>query len=212
MNLHPPPFYASGHRFSMRSLPPSYTVPRPSQPQIYTFTTWSDDTSLLLPPSSATNRSPLYRISVALNLNPFSPLSYITTLRRGGDIDGDVVGEFELAIAHTRATVTLGHETMRMSSVLTNIDKSPPPRTIWRWKHDRIDFRWDCRNRLEDGSPMCICLDSRKLQLASFIPPPLDGEPPVPDATLTVFPDGHQYFDDILLSALVIARKMTLSI
>jgi len=193
------------------SRPPMYSVPRPSQPQIYTFTTWSEDTTLLLPPSTARNRSPLYRISVALNLNPFAPLSYITTVRRGGDIDGEVAGEFELAVAHSRATVTLGNHSVRMASVLTNFDQSPPPRTIWRWKHSNVDFRWDCRTTLEDGSPMCVCLDARKLQLASFVPPPLDASPPVPDATLTVFPDGHQFLDDILLSALVIVRKMTLS-
>ncbi|TCD69545.1 hypothetical protein EIP91_007169 [Steccherinum ochraceum] len=180
------------------SRPPTYSVPRPSQPQIYTFTTWSTDTTLLLPPSTARNRSPLYRISVELNLNPFAPLSYVTTVRRGGDVDGEIV-------------VTLGNHSTRMSSILTNFDRSPPPRTIWRWKHNKIDFRWDCRNTLDDGLPMCICLDSNKLQLASFVPPPLDAPPPAPDATLTVFPDGHQYFDDILLSSLVIARKITLS-
>lgn len=55
------------------------------------------------------------------------------------------------------------------------------------------------------------CLDSRKLQLASFVPPPIDGSPPLPDATLTVFPDGHEYFDHILISSLVVERKLTLS-
>ena len=55
------------------------------------------------------------------------------------------------------------------------------------------------------------CLDSRQQQLASFVPPPVDASPPLPDATLTVFPDGHEYFDHILISALVVERKLTLS-
>lgn len=55
------------------------------------------------------------------------------------------------------------------------------------------------------------CLDSRKSQLASFVPPPIDATPPLPDATLTVFPDGHEAFDHILVSALVVDRKLTLS-
>ena len=55
------------------------------------------------------------------------------------------------------------------------------------------------------------CLDSRNQQLASFVPPPIDASPPLPDATLTVFPDGHEYFDHILISALIVERKLTLS-
>ena len=47
--------------------------------------------------------------------------------------------------------------------------------------------------------------------MASFVPPPLDASPPLPAATLTVFPDGHELFDHIMMSALVVERKITLS-
>ena len=39
----------------------------------------------------------------------------------------------------------------------------------------------------------------------------MDASPPPPDATLTVFPNGHELFDHILISALIVERKMTLS-
>ena len=50
---------------------------------------------LLMPPRTARNLSPVYNIGVSLNLRPFTPLSYVTTVRRGGTADGPVVGEFE---------------------------------------------------------------------------------------------------------------------
>ena len=40
-------------------------------------------------------RTPIYNIAIGLNLDPFVPLSYITTIRRGMDEQGEVVGEFE---------------------------------------------------------------------------------------------------------------------
>jgi hypothetical protein len=50
-------------------------------------------------------------------------------------------------------------------------------------------------------------------QLASFVPPSPDASPPLPAAVLTVFPDGHQdnLFDHIVLSALIVERKLTMS-
>ena len=43
---------------------------------------------LLMPPRTVRDRSPVCNISVTLNLNPFAPLSYITSVRRGGMTDG----------------------------------------------------------------------------------------------------------------------------
>ena len=50
---------------------------------------------LLMPPESVADRSPIANISVALNLNPFAPLSYITTVRNGGTAEGAMIGDFE---------------------------------------------------------------------------------------------------------------------
>lgn len=58
------------------------------------------------------------------------------------------------------------------------------------------------------------CVDADRHQLASLVTPPLDASPPLPNATLTVFPDGHRHplFDHIVLSSLVIERKLQLMI
>lgn len=102
----------------------------------------------------------------------------------------------------------MGNRSERIANVLTAQHKTM---RLWRWQLSGVELFWDCTKRLDDGSPMCICLDSRKSQLASFVPPPIDASPPLPDATLTVFPDGHEAFDHILVSALIIDRKLTLS-
>ncbi|KAH7920767.1 hypothetical protein BV22DRAFT_1020639 [Leucogyrophana mollusca] len=177
----------------------------------YTFTGWASDSMLLMPPSTATNLSPIYRISVRLSLNPFAPLSYVTTLQRGGSTQGEVVGSFEISLNQKSAILTLGDSTTRLKNVLWSTD---PSHKLWRWSCGGTDLRWDCRSMLEDGSPMCICYDgdpNSSNQLASFVPPPIDASPPLPAAVLTVFPDGHPHFDHILLSALVVERKRTLA-
>ncbi|KAH9939483.1 hypothetical protein B0H21DRAFT_780603 [Amylocystis lapponica] len=199
----------SGHSSPTETLPDYLHIERPTQPLIYSFVTWDPQTVYLLPPRAVDpGRGPIYTISVALNLAPFVPLSYITTVRRGSDPDGEFVGEFELGVRHKRATVMIGARATRMSNVLQNERRSPKQ---FRWVYEAADLRWDCRTALDDGSPMCICADASSHQLASFVPPPLDASPPLPEATLTVFPDGHRFFDHILLSALVVERKMTLS-
>lgn len=84
----------------------------------------------------------------------------------------------------------------------------------WDWSisDTGAHLRWDCRSTLDDGSPMCVCYDSLSShQLATFIPPPLDANPPIPDAELTVFPQGWDSFDEILISALVLERKRGLA-
>ena len=50
---------------------------------------------ILLPPLTVNDRAPIANIAVALNLNPFAPLAYVTTVRHGGTSEGDVIGEFE---------------------------------------------------------------------------------------------------------------------
>ncbi|OSD05067.1 hypothetical protein PYCCODRAFT_1406436 [Trametes coccinea BRFM310] len=204
------PDYVTEANIPPPNLPPNYALTqRPIRPRIYTFSSWNHDSMFLLPPNDVDRTlTPVYNISVALNLNPFVPLSYVTTIRRGIDEDGEFVGEFELAVMQSRAIVKLGDHSTRMSNVLKKDGYSPRK---FLWQCGDVEIRWDCRTTLDDGSPMCICSDGRSNQIASFVPPPLDASPPLPAATLTIFPDGHELFDHILLSALVVERKITLS-
>lgn len=69
--------------------PQSHTI----RPTTYTFSTLSFNSMLLLPPSDATDTRPLYHVSVAHNC--FMPLSYITTVRKGGTENWEFVGDSE---------------------------------------------------------------------------------------------------------------------
>ena len=92
----------------------------------------------------------------------------------------------------------------------------------------KINFRWDCRSNLDDGSPTCVVRVPPKkpyskalqveidkgFELQSYyqtrsgrnvcVPPPPDALPPLHEATLAVFnPLGHRLMDEILISLLI---------
>ena len=154
-----------------------------------------------------------------------------------------------MGITHSRSTVSLGNYSTRLKNILQNDVRSPVcnaahttlPTLLtgihmsfsqdrFTWRYQTVEFYWDCRTKLDDGSRMCIvcwflcasnlplsllqCVDADRHQLASLVPPPLDASPPLPNATLTVFPDGHRnlLFDHIVLSSLVIERKLQLMV
>ncbi|KAI0915184.1 hypothetical protein AcV5_005484 [Taiwanofungus camphoratus] len=152
------PASSTVNRTPTTSRPPHYVhIERPTQPFIYTFVSWNSKSMFLLPPRAIDpGRGPIYSISVALNLNPFAPLSYVTTVRRGADIDGEFVGEFEwlsassrLGIMHNRATVKIGNYSTRLPNILSSNPRSPRQ---FKWRYENIDLRWDCRTTLDDGS------------------------------------------------------------
>ncbi|KAJ7280318.1 hypothetical protein C8J57DRAFT_1302262 [Mycena rebaudengoi] len=157
----------------------------------------------MVPPQDADDQGQ-YRIAVALNPNPFVPISYRTSVHRvqAEDHQEWFIGEFELSLNH------YPNDRQHNDQCPLFINNSP---NHWTWRWDEIGLRWDCRSTLEDGSPMCICYTiSTTTQLATFVPPPLDVPPPLPEPVLTVFPDGHECFDHILFSALIIERKLGL--
>ncbi|KAJ8462055.1 hypothetical protein ONZ45_g5210 [Pleurotus djamor] len=212
MIIEPPPPRTTSPEPEVESEdPPDYNTSTTRHSRPPQFTNWLSDSLLLVPPrnASTSNVNPLYHISVKLNLNPFLPVSYITTVRRGADDQGPLVGSFEMSLSQRRATVSIGDIMTGLSKVLQTINSSP---RHWSWNFGDVRLRWDCRNVLDDGSPMCICYarDDVSTQLASFVPPPLNASPPLPAATLTVFPEGHDCFDHILISALIVDRKRTL--
>jgi len=187
--------------------------PDPPNPVTYTFTGWAQgsDSILLMPPQEAESQQPLYRITVQLDLNPFFPVSYITRVFRCGVEDGELVGEFGLTWNGTPGLLQIGDTTTRISSVLSKASKC----FDWNAKNN---FRWDCRSILDDGSPLCVCYvylpsssfsaSPEPIQVATFVPPPQDALPPLPEATLTVFPIGHKLMDEILISSLIVVRML----
>lgn len=84
--------------------PLRYTLTqRPKHPLTYTFTDWHSNRVYLVPPEGAEPETVTsYSIAVELNLNPFLPLSYVTTVRRAGPTgpgsatpEDSFIGKFE---------------------------------------------------------------------------------------------------------------------
>ncbi|KIM42564.1 hypothetical protein M413DRAFT_444279 [Hebeloma cylindrosporum] len=185
----------------------------PQAPIKYDFTGWAQSSMFLMPPRGFPIQQPLYRITVELDLNPFLPVSHVTKVFRCGDQENELVAEFSFALNHKRAVLSMGDTVTRLSNALFSVN-STPKHFNWILGHR---LHWDCREMLGNGSPLCVCYlppsstagQYEGVKIASFIPPPPDASPPLPDATITIFPQGHQLMDHIIVSALVVERMLT---
>ncbi|GLB35891.1 putative para-aminobenzoic acid synthetase [Lyophyllum shimeji] len=172
--------------------PPGYQSTRKPLTSI-TYTFWPQTTPsnsmILAPPLDLENPGPSYCISV--NMNCFTPSSYVTTIRRDS-WDGEFVGDFEMG--------------------LTTSKKSS---SSWTWKTPELDksvhLYWD--DSAAAGVITCFSSKDRTTGnvLARFIPPahPRRHGRPAEMHRLEVSPQGHEYFDDILMSALIVERLRT---
>ncbi|KAG2009000.1 hypothetical protein CC2G_014376 [Coprinopsis cinerea AmutBmut pab1-1] len=216
--------------------PPDYgtAVNRPRHPPastptpaIYRFTPWTGTSMLILPPQDETNQQPLYRITVELDLNPFLPVSTVTRIERvggrpsPGSEGAGVVAEFSMSMNRKRGTLTMPSTgiSTRLSKVIRSVGSGSGK--VFEWTFRDVVLKWDCTEVLQDGSGMLVCYRvlansastgpggiplRQEIQIATFVTPPLDGSPPLPDATLTVFPQGHAVMDQLVLSGLVAVR------
>lgn len=171
-------------------------------PVRYTFSRISDNSMILVPPPSApaAESHPLYHISVTQNL--FNPFSYVTTIHRGGTENGEFVAEFEHGIAQAPATIYMKGVERTLWSVLTK--NGPHSRGVWTWiRSSGSPLIWDCEWEVKK-----VTLGNRPGVLAKFAPAPScrKKNKPAKVAQLEVHPDGQQFFDDILISALAIER------
>jgi len=188
---------------------------RPSGPVVYTF--WTQTTPpnsmILAPPPDQEDSHPSYYISVILNC--FTPSSYITTIKRGSE-EGDLVGDFEMGLTTSKKvhTVCIRGNEYPISDILESSYRRPF-RNAWTWKtsdHDKsVSLFWD---ESSTGGVM-TCFSSKDKTssnvLAKFIPPVhlrKHGRPAEMNR-LEVSPQGHDLFEDILMSALILERVRT---
>ncbi|RDB28906.1 hypothetical protein Hypma_015805 [Hypsizygus marmoreus] len=200
---------------SSTASPPGYQATRKPLSSI-TYTFWPQTTPpnsmVLAPPLDLDNPRPSYCISV--NLNCFTPTSHVTTIRRGS-WEGEFVGDFEIGLSNSKKPNTLcirGNE-----HHLSDILKSgyQPFRNTWTWRisdHDKpISLFWD--DSAAGGVLTCFSSKDKTTAnvVARFIPPAhlrRHGRPAEMNR-LEVSPQGHDYFDDILLCALILERIRT---
>ncbi|KDR67611.1 hypothetical protein GALMADRAFT_231799 [Galerina marginata CBS 339.88] len=188
--------------------PPDYTttVQRPTDPVQYEFSPTSYNSMIVMSGSDAQAPRPKYHIAVTMNC--FMPLCHITTIRRGGSELGQYVAQFEMGISQGPSTVTIDGSQVLISSALS---KRTGTRSagIWLWTPpDKAKgVLWNCRTvPFSCRSVIDIGSGSEESLLANFTPAGHDhGQASV--AKLTVRPKGQHFFDDLLLSLLIIERK-----
>lgn len=165
----------------------------------------------LTPPSYVDGGHGPYWISV--NMNCFTPSSYITTIRRDAR-DGELVGDFELGIATMKKpTICIRGNEFGLNDVIDANHKLF--RNSWAYRIQEIDksviLHWD--EASGNGSMTCFSSKDKTVTnlLAKFLlpfHPRKQGR--APEYTrLEVTPHGHDYLDDIVMSVLIIERLRT---
>ncbi|ETW77322.1 hypothetical protein HETIRDRAFT_118485 [Heterobasidion irregulare TC 32-1] len=191
------------------------------EPSTYAFCPLSSNSMLLVPPASAGPR-PHYHVSV--HLDCFNPTSYSTVVRRGESEAGQYVGEFKLAGSNEPDMVTIGAETMRVSTALTVIRKKGFLSRLlchrggvgsfehsWIWRFGKVHLLWRCNDDIyecalkasEDGRFLLPIMVATFVKKSTAI---VGRSTHQRLAELKVYPKGLAVLDQIVVSILVIAR------
>ncbi|KXN91273.1 hypothetical protein AN958_01408 [Leucoagaricus sp. SymC.cos] len=195
------------------ALPPGYEtiVLVPNKTVKYQFSNLGPNCMLLSPTSEYPNMGPMYHIAVSMNC--FVPYSYITTMTRGCTADGEVVGDFEqgelVDTSVRKPIVNFRGRGYPMDKLMSR------SKMKWTWLHPLEEmalgksfFTWDCTH-WRDTTPVFSLRGSPFTLLASFTPQtPFRqcGQPNQP-STLEVTPEGHKYFDELILSLLIVEAE-----
>ncbi|KAF8653681.1 hypothetical protein AX16_003832 [Volvariella volvacea WC 439] len=207
--------------------PPTNDMKRPIEPELlqedmkYTFSDagYGAMTVSLHNPSPRQREiglgNPIYHISVRPNC--FAPLSCKTILRRGGTADGELIGEFEMGISSETPRLVYKGREGSIIEVLSRSDrpkkKSPKAKGVWKWtlvpSSPEAQIQWDysvhpvytCSFKPRSGVQATV-----KPKLATFYAETMQSGRLVP-AELEITPLGQEYFDEIIMSLLILERK-----
>ncbi|KAJ3510101.1 hypothetical protein NLJ89_g4863 [Agrocybe chaxingu] len=212
VHLRPPPPSTP----SVSSVVREYPVIR----YIFTPTCPVSNSLTLIPPPDMPDTVPRFHIAVTSNV--FNPLSYITTVYQGETQFGQWVGSFEMGISGCLSRVRMHKQDVPVINVLGK--RGSRTSAVWTWKplssrvNNGLPWKWDYR--ATHGAGVCRSTDADKTLLATFIPSPTAGrsyspgvvqvnsrgeETPLPALQVTL--EGQKFFEDILISLLVIERK-----
>ncbi|KAF8913123.1 hypothetical protein CPB84DRAFT_1760398 [Gymnopilus junonius] len=172
---------------------------------------------MIMTPPSYLDEYPSYYISV--NMNCFTPFSYITTIRRDG-WSSEVIADFEMGLPGLRkmSTVCLhGHE-CPIDEILESSPKVFRAGSyLWKSKGDTgpstVNLYWEESSATSSSVLSCFLGKEKNATnaLAKFMHSTILRRPGrSPDvARLDVTPQGHDYFDEIVVSMLIIERMRT---
>ncbi|KAJ3564580.1 hypothetical protein NP233_g8209 [Leucocoprinus birnbaumii] len=197
---------------SQPATPPGYLESRrPATSITYSFAPQNMPSNSMILSAPAYIDAPQEAYYITVNMNCFTPSSYITTIR-SGSWDGETIGDFEMGLTTPKSqckVFTRGRE-FSLTDLLETSYRLV--KTTFTWKimdMEKHMLYWD------DSSGVLTCYSSKdRVQghlLAKFIPPSQprkNGRSP--ELTrLEVLPTGHDFIDDIVISVLVIERLRT---
>ncbi|KAH9479705.1 hypothetical protein JR316_0008300 [Psilocybe cubensis] len=202
--------------------PPDYDVARiPTYPVVYTFSSLGPSSSamILVPTQDSPDTRPIYHISVGHD--PFFPMSFITSVVRGGHAEGDYVGGFKTIQAYrmigtnrwlptpASETVTIRGFEYPMPGLFVKNNKNGLKHFQWGNKlKEQYRLTWACPAFPGARVYTCYKQGHETQPLAKFTPTNelLRRNTPFPEAKLEIMPIGHGLFDDILISVLLLER------
>jgi hypothetical protein len=193
--------------------PPSPQIPNPPNRKIkgkttlYTFVFHASGYNCMdvIPHVShpSTPTAPAYHLAVQMNC--FIPGVFQTTLYRGHDNTGEIVGDFELSSPDRNAVVGLHGEEFELASLL--LVKEDWDGVAPRFEWARNNLRWNCSQvpnvctvRHANGSSITVA------KFTTCRRPRKPGEMTPPLAQLELFSPGAHLLDDIILSILIVEQ------
>ncbi|KAF5362405.1 hypothetical protein D9756_002663 [Leucocoprinus leucothites] len=191
--------------------PPDYVEALiPTCPVDYTFNTVEGDSHsmVVVPPLDVVDTRPRYHITVVHDL--FDPTFFVTSIRKGGN-SGHLVGDFR-----TKADCSALEETVYFKRSEDHIFKkivAGTKKDEFQWKLQHKDgglllWRWEkwwtCRYVPTQTTSKNKHYDT----IAQFYPAAMRTSSSSRRITkMTMEPAGQKYFDEILLSILILERK-----
>ncbi|KAJ4485168.1 hypothetical protein C8R41DRAFT_442217 [Lentinula lateritia] len=208
----PPPVHPSIHYGSESPVtPPGYAATtKPTESITYIFEPRPAENAMLLRPAETGGREARHPYYISVTLNCFTPSSHITSIRKY-ERQGELVGDFEIAAKESKNVSTVyfrGYENPIEEVLVPRLFRNQ-----WTWKPTETHFvlYWDD----SAGGNSIACFKSKDKTntnlLAKFIPRSHMRKPgrEIEYTKFEVTPAGHEVFDDILISALIIERLRT---
>jgi len=211
-------------------IPPSYDVARiPNVPTTFLFSLMGANTSamLLIPSMNSPETRPLYHISAGID--PFLPTRMVTTVLKGANDQGQYVGGFKtvpMIQAERRHPAKIGDSSAAAYQTVTVRGKEIIQSAVWKslgmnnakktfsWGNPRKmipSFTWSCPMWPKAGTFTCFTGPYfTRTTYAEFTVSDPSKERVEPK--LKLMPDGYQYFDEIVISILLLERDRMTSI
>ncbi|KAJ3829828.1 hypothetical protein EV361DRAFT_392567 [Lentinula raphanica] len=211
----PPPVHPSIQYGPGSSVvPPGYaTTTKPTESITYIFEPRQGENSMILHPLATNEQDVIdHAYYISVNSNCFTPSSYITSIWKYGR-HKNFVGDFEIAAKNSKSVDTVFFRGMEHPIEEVLVTSSRLFYTQWTWKPAESHFilYWD--DSLGGNSIACFKSKDKTNSnlLAKFIPRTHMRRPgrEIEYTRLEVTPGGHELFEDVLISALIIERLRT---